>query len=188
MTVLKKIPYLPFSAPYFRFFFFFFFSDKFLYLLKYRWDVKLKPVLIYCSVFNPLGSGFIHLPEHFLVIVAISWLLILSPLKKWWKLLCRDCYQVNLKNLLYNFSSDEWHREPTLAPGMHRPYHLLSSYETQLKVVSASKMYLQRDTQFLFNNEIKYTMPFYLNHSRSWAIKWSSSYHFPLKRPSTIFL
>ena len=83
MTVLKKIPYLPFSAPYFRFFFFFFFSDKFLYLLKYRWDVKLKPVLIYCSVFNPLGSGFIHLPEHFLVIVAISWLLILSPLKKW---------------------------------------------------------------------------------------------------------
>ena len=82
MTVLKKIPYLPFSAPYFRFFIFFF--DNFLYLLKYHCDVKLKPVLIYCSVFNPLGSGFIHLPEHFLVVVAIfPWLLILSPLKKW---------------------------------------------------------------------------------------------------------
>ena len=84
VTVLKKIPYLPFSAPYFRFFFFVFFSDNFLYLLKYCCDVKLKPVLIYCSVFNPLGSGFIHVPEHFLVVVSIfPWLLILSPLKKW---------------------------------------------------------------------------------------------------------
>ena len=72
MTVLKKIPYLPFSAPYFRFFFFFFFfPDSFLYLLQYRCDVKLKPVLIYRSVFNPLGSGFIHLPEHFLVVVVV---------------------------------------------------------------------------------------------------------------------
>ena len=63
--------------------FLFFFFDNFLYLLKYHCDVKLKPVLIYCSVFNPLGSGFIHLPEHFLVVAIFPWLLILRPLKKW---------------------------------------------------------------------------------------------------------
>ena len=80
----KKFLILLFLLLTLGFFFFFFFSDNFLYLLKYRCDVKLKPVLIYCSVFNPLGSGFIHLPEHFLVVVAIfPWLLILSPLKKW---------------------------------------------------------------------------------------------------------
>ena len=43
-------------------------------------------------------------------------------------------------------------------------------------------MYLQRD------NEITYTMPFYLQHSRNWATKRPSSFHFPLKRPPTIFL
>ena len=37
-------------------------------------------------------------------------------------------------------------------------------------------MYLQRYTQFLLNNEITYTMPFYLQHSRSLATQWPSSY------------
>ena len=67
VTVLKKkIPYLPFYVPYL-----FFFFDNFPYLLQNRCDVKLKPVLIYCSVLNTLGSGFMHLPEHFLVVVVI---------------------------------------------------------------------------------------------------------------------
>ena len=49
-------------------------------------------------------------------------------------------------------------------------------------------MYLQRDTQFLLNNEITWTIPFYLHHSRSWATLLPSLYHFPLKRALTIFL
>ena len=49
-------------------------------------------------------------------------------------------------------------------------------------------MYLQRDAQFLLNNEITCAMPFYLHHSRSWATLWPSLYHFPLKRVPTIFL
>lgn len=41
---------------------------------------KVKTSFDYCSVFNTLGSGFMHLPEHFLVFAVIfPWLLILSP-------------------------------------------------------------------------------------------------------------
>ena len=32
-------------------------------------------------------------------------------------------------------------------------------------------MYLQSDTQFLLNNEVIYTMPLYLHHSRSLSHK-----------------
>ena len=49
-------------------------------------------------------------------------------------------------------------------------------------------MYLQRDAQFLLNNEITCAIPFYLHHSRSWATSWPSLYNFPLKRTPTIFL
>ena len=57
---------------------------KFVHLLLNRCDVKLKPVLIDCPVFTSLGSGFMHLPKHFFVVVVIfPWLLILSPLRKW---------------------------------------------------------------------------------------------------------
>ena len=99
VTILKKkCTYFPFSVPYVTIF-----INNFLHFLLNRCDVKLKPVLIVCSVFASLGSGFMHLPEHFLVVVVIfPWLLILSPLKKWWKLIFRDCYQVNLKILLHN--------------------------------------------------------------------------------------
>ena len=46
-------------------------------------DVKLKSILIDCSVFVSLGSGFMHLPEYFLVVVIIfTWLMILSLFKK----------------------------------------------------------------------------------------------------------
>ena len=77
MTVKKKCTYFPFSVPYVSIF-----INNFLHLLLNRCDVKLKPVLIDCSVFASLGSGFMHLPEHFLVVVVIfPWLLILSPLK-----------------------------------------------------------------------------------------------------------
>ena len=46
----------------------------------------------------------------------------------------------------------------------------------------------KRDKQFLLNNEITYTMLFYLRHSKSWATKWPSSYEFPLITTPTIFL
>ena len=80
VTVLKKgVPYFPFSVPYVTIF-----INNFLHLLLNRRDVKLKPVLIDCSVFTSLGSGFMHLPEHFSVVIVIfHQLLILSPLKKW---------------------------------------------------------------------------------------------------------
>ena len=68
VTVLKKKKFLIFLFMFLTFFFFF---DNFPYLLQNRCDVKLKPVLIYCSVLNTLGSGFMHLPEHFLVVVVI---------------------------------------------------------------------------------------------------------------------
>ena len=64
-----------------------------------------------------------HLSEHFFVVVVVIFplLLILSPLKKWRKLLFRDCYHVNLKILLHTLSSNEWYREPTLVRGLHCP-------------------------------------------------------------------
>ena len=107
--------YFPFSDPYVTIF-----INNFLHLLLNRCDVKLKPVLIDCSVFTSLGSFFF---QHFFVVVVVifPWLLILSPLKKWRKLLFRDCYQVKLKILLHTLSSNEWHREPTLARGLHCP-------------------------------------------------------------------
>lgn len=40
-------------------------------------------------------------------------------LKKWWKVLFRDFYQVNLKSLSHNLLSDEWCRESTLAHELH---------------------------------------------------------------------
>ena len=49
------------------------------YLL--RCDLKLKPVFI---CYTSLGSGFMHLPEHFLVVVVLFlYLLISSQPKKW---------------------------------------------------------------------------------------------------------
>ena len=77
-TFLRKIlPEFPFSVFYVKIF-----SNIFLHLLLNRLGVKLKPVLIDCSLFTSLGSGFMHLPEHFLVTVVISLkLLILRPLK-----------------------------------------------------------------------------------------------------------
>ena len=59
------------------------FTISIFHLLLNRYDVKLKPVLTDCFVFASLGSGFMHLPKHFLVVVVIcTWLLMLSPLKK----------------------------------------------------------------------------------------------------------
>ena len=77
-TFLRKIlPDFPFSVFYVKIF-----SNIFLHLLLNRLGVKLKPVLIDCSLFTFLGSGFMHLPENFLVTVVISLkLLILRPLK-----------------------------------------------------------------------------------------------------------
>ena len=73
----KNVPYFPFSDPYVTIF-----INDFLHLLLNRCDVKLKPALIDCSVFTSLGSFFMHLSEHFFVVVVIfPWLLILSPLK-----------------------------------------------------------------------------------------------------------
>ena len=58
------------------------FVNNFLHLSLNRCDVKLNPVLIDCSVFTSLGSGFMHLPEFFLIVVVIfPWLLTLIPLK-----------------------------------------------------------------------------------------------------------
>ena len=114
----KNVPYFPFSDPYVTIF-----INNCLHLLLNRCDVKLKPVLIDCSVFTSLGSFFMHLSEHFFVVVVVifPWLLTLSPLKKWRKLLFRDCYQVNLKILLHTLSSNEWYREPTLAREVYCP-------------------------------------------------------------------
>ena len=96
--------------------------------------------------------------------------------KKWWKLLFRDCYQVNLKSLSHNLSLDECYREPYSDPW------------TQLKIVRVREIYLQKDTQCLLINGIIYTMPFYLHHSRSWATKGPSSYQFAFKSLPTILL
>ena len=53
-----------------------------LHLLLNHCDVELNPVLIYGSVFASLGSGFMHLSEHLLVVVVIfPWLLTLTSLK-----------------------------------------------------------------------------------------------------------
>ena len=104
-------------------------------------DVKLKSILIDCSVFVSLGSDFMHLPEYFLVVVIIfTWLMILSLFKKWWKQLFCDCYQVNLKIFLPNLPSDKWYREPTLAHGVQCLQHSLSCscHETQLITVRVS--------------------------------------------------
>ena len=49
----KNVPYFPFSVPYVTIF-----INNFLHLLLNRCDVKLKPVLIDCSVFTSLGSFF----------------------------------------------------------------------------------------------------------------------------------
>ena len=58
------------------------FFNNFLDLLLNRCDVKLNPVLIDCSVFTSLGSGVMHFPKHFLVVVVIfPWLLTLTPVK-----------------------------------------------------------------------------------------------------------
>ena len=49
-----------------------------------------------------MGSGFMYLPEHFFVVVVIfPRSLILSPPKKYRKLLFRDCYQANLLEVFY---------------------------------------------------------------------------------------
>ena len=60
------------------------FIKKFLHLLLNRCDVKLKPVLIDCSVFTSLGSFFMHLSEHFFVVVVVifPWLLNIKSTKK----------------------------------------------------------------------------------------------------------
>ena len=77
VTVPKKLSYSPFAIPYVTIFY-----NKFLHLLQNLCDVKLKPVLIDCFFFASLGSGFMHLPKHFLVVVVIfPWLLIFSPLE-----------------------------------------------------------------------------------------------------------
>ena len=60
----KSVSYFPFSVPYVTIF-----INNFLHLLLNRCDVKLPPVLIDCSVFTSLGSFFMHLPEHFFVVV-----------------------------------------------------------------------------------------------------------------------
>ena len=76
-NIKLKIILFFFSVTYVKIFF-----NKFLHLLLNRCDVKLNPVLIYGSVFTSLGSGFMHLLEHFLVVVVIfPWLLTLTPLK-----------------------------------------------------------------------------------------------------------
>ena len=77
LNISLKLSYFPFSIPYVKIFF-----NNFLHLLLNRCDVKLNPVLIYGSVFTSLGSGFMHLPEHFHVVVVIfPWLLTLTPVK-----------------------------------------------------------------------------------------------------------
>ena len=50
-----------------------------------------------------MGSGFMYLPEHFFVVVVVIFprSLILSPPKKYRKLLFRDCYQANLLEVFY---------------------------------------------------------------------------------------
>ena len=98
-NIKLKIIVFFFSVTYVKIFF-----NKFLHLLLNRCDVKLNPVLIYGSVFTSLGSGFMHLPEHFLVVVVIfPWLLTLTPLKNGVSYSSR-CYQVNLKSLPHNLS------------------------------------------------------------------------------------
>ena len=78
-NIKLKIILFFFSVTYVKIFF-----NNFLHLLLNRCDVKLNPVLIYGSVFTSLGSGFMHLPEHFLVVVVIFSLVIdINSTKKW---------------------------------------------------------------------------------------------------------
>ena len=56
------------------------FFNNFLHLLLIHFDAKLKPVLIDCSVFTSLGSGFMHSPEHFFVAVVV---IFACSLKRW---------------------------------------------------------------------------------------------------------
>ena len=73
MTVVKKK--FPLFVPYVTVF-----LNNFLHLLvnRSRCDVKLKPILIDCSVIDcsSLGSGFMHFPEHFLFVVVFFILVI----------------------------------------------------------------------------------------------------------------
>ena len=75
----KSVSYFPFSVPYVTIF-----INNFLHLLLNRCDVKLPPVLIDCSVFTSLGSFFMHLSEHFFVVVVVifPWLLNIKSTKK----------------------------------------------------------------------------------------------------------
>ena len=76
-NIKLRITLFSFPVPYVKIFF-----NNFLHLLLNCWDVKLNPVLIYCSVFISLGSGFLHLPEFFHVVAVIFlWLLTLIPVK-----------------------------------------------------------------------------------------------------------
>ena len=75
VTFWKKIPYFPFFVPCVTIFFY-----NFLHLLLIHFDAKLKPVLIDCSVFTSLGSGFMHSPEHFFVAVVV---IFACSLKRW---------------------------------------------------------------------------------------------------------
>ena len=56
------------------------FFNNFLHLLLIHFDAKLKPVLIDCSVFTSLCSGFMHSPEQFFVAVVV---IFACSLKRW---------------------------------------------------------------------------------------------------------
>ena len=105
LIIKKKLPCSRFSVPYATIF-----LNNLLHLLLNRCDLKLKPLLIDWSVFTSLGSGFMHFPEHFLVVVVIFlWLLISSPPKEIVKATLSQLLSSEFAwSLSQNLLSDEW--------------------------------------------------------------------------------
>ena len=180
----RKLSYSPFTVRCVTIFY-----NKFLHLLLNLCDVKLKPALIDCFIFASLGSGFMHLPERFLVVVVIfPWLLIFSPLEngegysfavaiKWtWR-----CFDITFIRWVASRTYSGLWTTLTLIFTL-----VFVSWNSAKNSSCKLNLFTKRYT-VLLNNEITYPMPVYLHHSKRWATKWLSSQHFSLKRPATIF-